>query len=144
MDPVIVEKFWSFVDKGPDWDPAGPNCWMWMGNLHSSGRPRLPIGPAGYLWAHRVSWEIHRGPIPEDQWVYHRCSNKACVRPEHLALDDAFSGSLNPTITRWIAPKIPRTRGDYSAFLERTAKRPDKFARKPRIFKPGDKPWEDS
>ena len=38
--------------------------------------------------AYRVAFEVWVGPIPNGQWVLHRCDNPRCIRPDHLELGD--------------------------------------------------------
>jgi hypothetical protein len=38
------------------------------------------------LMAHRVAYELAKGPIPEGQQVHHTCENKWCVNADHLIL----------------------------------------------------------
>jgi hypothetical protein len=58
----------------------------WEGHRLPSGYGQLH-GPDGeHLYAHRVSWSLIHGPIPDGKVIRHRCDNPSCVRPSHLVL----------------------------------------------------------
>src|SRR5690606_8256446 len=61
-------------------------CWEWTGAKHRLGYGVMRYGPRhlGNAPAHRVSFEAHRGPIPEGMVLDHLCRVRGCVNPEHL------------------------------------------------------------
>ena len=78
----IADRFWPKVAKsGPD------ECWLWTRSLNKYGYGQINSGGRGRpIVAHRVSWEIHFGPIPDGLFVLHHCDNTPCDNPSHLYL----------------------------------------------------------
>jgi hypothetical protein len=59
-------------------------CWNWTGRLNVGGYGRFSRGGC-WKQAHRISYEIYKGPIPEGLVVRHMCvGNRKCVNPAHL------------------------------------------------------------
>lgn len=77
-DLTEIELFWSKVRKTS-------TCWVWGGSLHSTGHGVFhePLTNKA-LTAHRYSYKLSHGAIPEGLVIDHRCHNRACVNPAHL------------------------------------------------------------
>lgn len=87
----IERKFWRYVDKSGD-------CWVWTRPPTHNGYGRLAFGGRLHrrvVLAHRMSWELSRGPIPSGMFVLHKCDNRLCVRPEHLWLGTRRDNALD-------------------------------------------------
>jgi hypothetical protein len=74
------QRFWAKVQKS-----AG--CWEWMASKAQNGRGYGSININGKMTpAHRFSWELANGVIPDGMEVDHICFNMGCVNPAHLRL----------------------------------------------------------
>ncbi len=82
----LADLLWQSVEKTD-------GCWNWTGATEHNGYGQI-FHLSKHHRVHRVSWELHYGPIeghipghPEREvCVLHRCDNTVCVRPDHLFL----------------------------------------------------------
>lgn len=80
---TIKERFWSKVDKS-----NLDGCWIWKASLSGqNGYGFFRIGKKeGCTTAHRFSYTLDKGIIPEGMLVCHSCDKPTCVNPNHLFL----------------------------------------------------------
>ena len=78
IGPDLASYFWQRVAVIPPDD-----CWYWVGPEQNAGYGCAAFQGVRYL-AHRVSWALHNGPIPEGMSMDHLCRNRKCVNPSHL------------------------------------------------------------
>jgi len=77
----LKDRFFSKVIKMD-------GCWVWLGSKRPNGYGTIQKGGKGSatLSAHRLSYEMHKGPIPDGLVVMHSCDNPSCVNPDHLSI----------------------------------------------------------
>ena len=110
-------------------------CWEWQ----------AAVNPGGYgvLWnqtntlAHRVSWELNNGPIPDGSLVLHHCDNTLCVNPHHLFLG-THADNARDRIEKQRSLYVPLTprRGEQNSGVKLTVDEVHEFLKAKFLDKP--------
>lgn len=81
---TLLDRFVSKVVEGA----APGDCWSWTGARVDFGYGVIGLGrkSQGIARAHRVSFQLFVGPIPDGMHVLHTCDNPPCCNPRHLRL----------------------------------------------------------
>lgn len=80
-DRVFI-RVCEYVDQS---DTFG--CWPWTRSFIPNGYGQIgweENGTRYHAVAHRIAYELARGPIPDGLQIDHLCRNRACCNPAHL------------------------------------------------------------
>ena len=98
MTPKQIGRFWAKVAKGAE--PS--DCWLWTSELTVKGYGRFTPYGRQHLRAHRVSYELANGPVPDGLVIDHTCRVRHCVNPAHLEAVTVRLNSLRGTQPQYV------------------------------------------
>lgn len=75
LEPEWAARFWAKVE-------TSDSCWLWTSSV-SSGYGRFHLRGRQEK-AHRLAYELAKGPVPDGLELDHLCRNTLCVNPAHL------------------------------------------------------------
>ncbi len=96
----LIDRFFKLLGTGTK-QPNG--CILWLRHRDTGGYGQMEVDGRGAR-AHRVSYSIFVGPIPDGLWVLHRCDVRNCINPAHF-----FLGTRRDNINDMLA----KGRGNY-------------------------------
>ncbi len=117
-----VDRFWSKIDKTD-------TCWLWTGGKR--GEYGIFNHDGGDTYAHRLSYALAKGPIPDGLEINHLCFATLCVNPAHLEAipkSENLSRAKRKPKTRcaqghpWVPENIGFNRWRYCLICSRVSK----------------------
>jgi|SRR5262249_22796773 len=82
---ALRQRLLSQIEKVPS--PLETDCWLFTGARTTTGCGQFHYKGIHYL-AHRISYQLYKGPIPNGLFVLHICDCQPCCNPDHLWLGD--------------------------------------------------------
>jgi hypothetical protein len=73
------ERFLSYISPEPN-----SGCWLWMAGCSSEGHGSFQYEDGKSRGAHKIAYELMRGPVPAGKELHHNCEVKSCVNPDHM------------------------------------------------------------
>ncbi len=80
LTPSQIERFHRSYLADPN-----SGCWLWALSLSPKGYAYMSVG-GKKLRTNRISYALHKGPVPDGLDVDHKCNVRCCVNPDHLQL----------------------------------------------------------
>jgi hypothetical protein len=79
-----------------------------------NGYPVLSLTKFTNAYAHRVSYALFKGPIPEGLTIDHLCRTPACVNPDHLEAVTLSENSRRAAVRKPYCPRGHLKDGVYT------------------------------
>lgn len=123
---TIENRLMRYVTPGSE-----DECWEWEGGRDAKGYGLLGLERTGRR-AHRLMYEVHKGPIPDGLLVRHTCDNPPCVNPAHLLVGDHHDNAVdmvqrfrqaNQKLTAEDVAEMRRKRAEYGTSTAELAER---------------------
>lgn len=97
--PTLAERLTAGVVVDAD------GCWIWQGAPAKTGYGRMSVGNQ-LQYVHRLSYEVHVGPVPEGLTIDHLCRVRLCCNPEHLEPVTRAENTRRENAVRWAADEL--------------------------------------